>query len=71
MHDIRTKKELSARVKQVYSNIYGHFMEMSPLIVPASTTTYGFETDTSSLRYDDAAGILANIAIGGTTRLRQ
>jgi hypothetical protein len=72
MHDIRTKKELNARVKQVYSNIYGHFMEMSPLIVPASTTTYGFETDASSLRYDDTtAGILANIAIGGTTRLRQ
>jgi hypothetical protein len=71
MHDARlAKSEQPASVLKIKQDVANLFITDSQLIIPVSTTTYGFEASTRPVVYSSISPALAQLAMRRTNRLR-
>jgi hypothetical protein len=66
----KQSKEEAESVLRLKDEIEGHFMSDSGLIIPVSTTAYGFESPVRPVVHTSASAAMASMAITRTSRLR-
>jgi hypothetical protein len=65
-----SKKDQPASVATLKSTIEDLFIAQSELIIPVSTTTYGFEASVHDAVYSSSSPALGKLALGRSNRLR-